>query len=260
MNEAQFGVTINNALGFIELSATPEQIRLLFSEIDLDKTGQISYEIYFLFLKYYFGSLRAAGKEINKAEIKVQVDPDQDWLNGLKGLSALDRFIRLLLDQLRNIFLRYDYNKNLLFEEDEIEAILHHVFGLNETEISYVLLKFFNFAQRNNKSLAFDELVRILLEIYFVQIILKRRYKDLKADQWKSRRISLEEFIELVTYACFFLKHKATRVDLTEIFRFLDTDNDGFITFAQYVDFIRKYLGMGIQVEEVKPVAPPAKN
>lgn len=121
-----------------------------------------------MFLKYYFGSLRASGKEINKNDTKIEVDPDQDWLNGLKGLSALDRFIRLLLDQLRNIFLRYDYNKNLLFEEDEIEAILHHVFGLNETEISYVLLKFFNFAQRNNKSLTFDELVKILLEIYFV--------------------------------------------------------------------------------------------
>jgi len=29
----------------------------------------------------------------------------------------------------------------------------------------------------------------------------------------------------------------------------IDTDNDGFITFAEYVDFIRKYLGLGIQPE-----------
>ena len=78
-------------------------------------------------------------------------------------MSALDRFIRLIFDQLRNIFSRYDFNKNMLFEEDEIEAILHHVFGLNETEISHVLHKFFNFASRKNKSLTFDELVRILL-------------------------------------------------------------------------------------------------
>jgi len=51
----------------------------------------------------------------------------------------------------------------MLFEEDEIEAILHHGYGLNETEISYVVHKFFNFASRKNKSLTFDELVRILL-------------------------------------------------------------------------------------------------
>lgn len=65
----------------------------------------------------------------------------------------------------------------MLFEEDEIEAIFYHVFGLNENEISYVLLKFFNFANRKNKSLTFDELVRILLEIYFVEIILKGNIK-----------------------------------------------------------------------------------
>lgn len=149
----------------------------------------------------------------------------------------------------------------MLFEEDEIEAILHHVFGLNETEISYVLLKFFNFANRNNKSLTFDELVRILLEIYFVEITLKRRYKDLEADQWKTRRISLAEFIELVLYATFFLRVKPTNEDLTEIFKLLDTDSDGFISFAQYIDFIKKYLGLGLQPEiEPEPVPVAETN
>jgi Ca2+-binding EF-hand superfamily protein len=137
----------------------------------------------------------------------------------------------------------------MLFEEDEIEAILHHVFGLNQDEISYVLRRFFNFATRKDKSLTFDELVKILLEVYLVEIILKRRYKDLQSDQWKTRRISLQEFIELVLYACFFLKVKPTKEDLTEIFKILDTDNDGYLTFAQYIDFIRKYLGLGIQPE-----------
>jgi len=178
MNETEFGTTLNNALGFINLTASAEQIHRLFTEIDLEKNGWISYEIYFMFLKYYFGSLRTSASTITTTTITEKVDPDAEWLKSLSGLSALDRFIRLLLDQLRNIFARYDYNKNMLFEEDEIEAILQHVFGLNETEISYVLLKFFNFANRNNKSLTFDELVRILLEIYFVEIILKRQYRD----------------------------------------------------------------------------------
>jgi len=34
--------------------------------------------------------------------------------------------------------------------------------------------------------------------------------------------------------------------DLTFIFKELDTDHDGFITFQQFVDFIRKYLGNDI--------------
>ena len=65
------------------------------------------------------------------------------------------------------------------------------MFGFNESEVSYVLLKFFNFANRKNKSLTFDELIKILLEVYFVEIILKRKFKDLQSNQWKTRKINL---------------------------------------------------------------------
>lgn len=75
MNEVEFGITLNNALGFIGLTATPEQISIIFKQIDLGKEGWISYEIYFLFLKYYFGSLRGEGKVVDKTETKV--DPDK---------------------------------------------------------------------------------------------------------------------------------------------------------------------------------------
>lgn len=54
------------------MSASAEQIARLFKEIDLDKSGWISYEIYFLFLKYYFGSLRADG-----VVESTPVDPDK---------------------------------------------------------------------------------------------------------------------------------------------------------------------------------------
>lgn len=43
MNEAQFGITLNNALAYIGLSASPEQISRLFKEIDLGNNGWISY-------------------------------------------------------------------------------------------------------------------------------------------------------------------------------------------------------------------------
>lgn len=44
----------------------------------------------------------------------------------------------------------------MLFEEDEIEAILHQVFQLNESQVGYVLSKFFHFSTRLEKSLTFD--------------------------------------------------------------------------------------------------------
>jgi Ca2+-binding EF-hand superfamily protein len=59
MNKEEFGKTLNYALSFIKLEAPPAIINLLFSEIDLDHDGWITYEVYFVFLKYYFGSRSA---------------------------------------------------------------------------------------------------------------------------------------------------------------------------------------------------------
>lgn len=40
--------------------APEDLLSLLFKEIDLDHDGWISYEVYFMFLKYYFGGLSTA--------------------------------------------------------------------------------------------------------------------------------------------------------------------------------------------------------
>jgi hypothetical protein len=65
MNEEEFGFTLNYCLEFLQLSASKEIIRQLFEEIDLDHDGWISYEVYFFFLKYYFGSLSFASQNPN---------------------------------------------------------------------------------------------------------------------------------------------------------------------------------------------------
>jgi hypothetical protein len=56
MNKNEFSRTLNNALQSISIQAPQQILDLLWKEIDLDNDGWISYEVYFLFLKYYFGS------------------------------------------------------------------------------------------------------------------------------------------------------------------------------------------------------------
>jgi Ca2+-binding EF-hand superfamily protein len=94
------------------------------------------------------------------------------------------------------------------------------------------------------------------LTIYFIEIVFHRRYNSKDNAAWKSKKISLDEFISLINDACYFITYKPPRDTLIFIFRELDTDRDGFITFTQYADFIRKYLGNGID-----PFAkPPPQN
>ena len=110
MNKQEFSMTLSHALSPIDVQAPSQVIDLLWSEIDLNKSGWITYAVYFLFLKYYFGSQNVV------FTMNVQKDEWADWLLTLNGLAPLDYFVRLILDQLRKIFLLYDNNKNLVFE------------------------------------------------------------------------------------------------------------------------------------------------
>ena len=126
MNKQEFAKTLNFALQSINIQANQSIIDLLWSEIDLDKSGWITYSVYFLFLKYYFGSQNIVFKK------NTELNEWDEWLNSLKGLSPIDYFVRLLLDQLRKLFMEFDFNKNMVFETDEIEAILKSVFQLDD--------------------------------------------------------------------------------------------------------------------------------
>lgn len=248
MSKVEFGKTLNIALEYIQMTAPQEIIDVLFSEIDLDNDGWISYEVYFLFLRYYFGSLSPVLRESFKVE-KPAPPPLTDYEQFLlkyKDLNGFDRFVRIIVDQLRDIFFRYDANKNLVFEIDEIREILEKVFEFDENEISYIIYTYFGFLQKNDDSCTFEQLIAIILSIYFIEILFHRRYKSTNSEVWTSKKISLEEFIALITEGCYFIKFKVPREDLEWIFKQLDTDNDGFITFQQFVDFIRKYLGNDI--------------
>ena len=59
------------------MEAPQDIIDLLFSEIDLDNDGWITYVVYFLFLRYYFGSCSPIAKEPIKVEPKEK--PLSDW-------------------------------------------------------------------------------------------------------------------------------------------------------------------------------------
>lgn len=98
----------------------------------------------------------------------------------------------------------YDTNKNLVFEIDEIETILKNVFQLDENEISYFIYSYFKFEAKQDKFATFEELVAIILEVFFVEIVIKRKYKDDTA----GLRFSLQQFVSLIRDNTFFLRFR----------------------------------------------------
>ncbi len=260
MSREEFGITINELLHSIQMGASEELIDGWFKVIDLDQDGWISYEVYFQFLKYYFGGASIAALEtvhiVPKGKISQCKDTgavlteDQRFLDNLKNLSLFERFQRIIIDQLRDIFFRYDHNKNRVFEADEVRDILEKVFELDSSELSYIMMKYFGVHAESNGAMTFEELLALILSVYFVEIIFKR--KNGASLKWSQLKISLADFIGFFTEHCFFIRVKPSREDLEAIFKELDTDSDGFISFFQYAEFIRKYLGNGLDLSSSK--------
>ena len=104
------------------------------------------------------------------------------------------------------------------------------------------MIHFFHFETRTQKSLTFDELVRLLITIYFIYFKL-RIFRDLSKGKDYYGKINLDQFIILIHDSTSYLKFQVLNDDLVAIFKIIDTDNDGWITYREYVAFILKYLG-----------------
>ena len=94
------------------------------------------------------------------------------------------------MEQLRHIFLKYDDNKNLSFEPNEIENILRSVFNFKDEEIRMIMFEIFKLDARYETTISFEDLVAILLDIFFVYIWLIQRYDDVGKKGWKLRKIN----------------------------------------------------------------------
>jgi Ca2+-binding EF-hand superfamily protein len=129
---------------------------------------------------------------------------------------------------------------------------LTEVFHLSSTEIDYIMYNYFRFDIRSQQSTTYNEFIAIALEIYFIEILFNRKYQQNPQLQ-KNTQISIREFINLLFENLFFIKVRPSKQDLLTIFEILDNDKDGFISFQQYIKFIREYLGRGLEIVD-KPI------
>lgn len=112
------------------------------------------------------------------------------------------------------------------------------------------MMKYFSVDAENEGAMTLEDLISLVLSVYFIEIVFKRKCGA--NGKWANSKISLEDFIELFTEHCYFVRVKPSREDLEAIFKELDTDKDGFLTFHQYSNFIKNYLGNGLDLSSSK--------
>lgn len=114
MNAEEFANTLSYCLGFINVESSTRFYEKLFSEVDLDYDGFISYEDYFVFLKEYFGSKSYAASQTNiePPPPKEQKKPEETFVDG-NGETNNERFAKLIYSQFKILVMDKDKNRNL---------------------------------------------------------------------------------------------------------------------------------------------------
>jgi hypothetical protein len=87
-----------------------------------------------------------------------------------------------------------------------------------------------------------DDLRRIIIFLHVGLINLLRGHKAHRWAKWNEFKLSKQDFIDLVLAATEWTSLPADVTLLGLIFVNLDTDADGFITYTQYLEFIKSCL------------------
>lgn len=61
--------------------------------------------------------------------------------------------------------------------------------------------------------------------------------------KWQERVLRKEDYVLAMTNAFAFLGNLLKKETLAEMFDFIDTDKDGLVSYSQYFQFIRDYMG-----------------
>jgi Ca2+-binding EF-hand superfamily protein len=108
MNLAEFIQTMEFSLNPIDAFGSLEIYQLLFSEVDLDKDGYISYEDYFVFLKEYFGTLSAIYDQDPSPKPQPEPVPNTNLPDFSIDNRATERFAKLVYSQLKITVMQLD--------------------------------------------------------------------------------------------------------------------------------------------------------
>jgi Ca2+-binding EF-hand superfamily protein len=133
MDLPEFITTLIYALSFINIVPTEAELTSAFRDIDRNQDGLISYQEYFEFLRYYFGSESFAAQtggedfivplqsvytpRVVTAPAPVPV-PKQKPKQPAGEMNSQERFSKLIRSQTRVLLMDYDSNKNVVFERD----------------------------------------------------------------------------------------------------------------------------------------------
>lgn len=176
MSVDEFVITLNDALGYLRAFASEKDLKQLFSEVDVDHDGYITYKEYFEFLTYYFGSgsLAALQELVVKTHITLSIEEEFGrWLQ-FEASKALKAYVQ----------------PKMRMDKNSLAIILKRVFRELDPEIEFVLTDLFKIIFDIYNYSSDEEIRRLLLLLHIGIVLLLRGHKGRKFVRWSDFMIN----------------------------------------------------------------------
>ena len=229
---------LSDAYAFLQVQTDEAAATDVFKQFDADRDNLITYVEYFNFIDKFICKSQsvlqaeAQRKPLPPVEIKPIVAPVPT------GRTYRSRMRLFLWETLRRLYLTFDYNHDGLLQTVEAKALITDILKLNsKKDIDYILFTLFNLGERG--TVTFVDFCN-----YFVEHVGELGLSLLVVKNPTMRRvINRDQFVQLFRSSFGFLAVSRIQDDLFwGFFNKIDTDRDGWISFEQYMAWLREFL------------------
>lgn len=237
LNLKEFLVLLSDAFSFLNIEVDEKNASEIFRQFDTDNDNHITYVEYFSFIDKFICKSPA----VIKAEKENRPLPVVDIKPAVvvpQGRIYRSRIRLFLWETLRILYNNFDYNGNGQLEISEIIALVREILKLSsQKDIDYILFDLFNLGNRGY--INFTEFCP-----YFVEHVGNLGLSLLVSRNPSARRLlNRDQFIQLFRSSFAFLNVSRIQDELLwGFFAVIDTDRDGYITFEQYILWLKDFL------------------
>jgi len=233
MTLEEFKILLNDAYKFLGVVAPVDVSEYVFKNTDTDKDGLITYVQYFQIIETYV--CKDPNYTISKSDKKIAEPPKEID----KGPARKSKLRRHFWVNLRKLYDAYVQGRTLNMNDIELNGLLYSIVGsLTHDEysfLSYGLLQF------NYQYIQFETFVSAFIFL-MAQIGLGRFSKNYSVGK---KTLNRDEFVILLKTTFSFLKLSQFKNSiLYKIFNKIDKNQDGWITYDEYLDWVSRFLAV----------------
>lgn len=140
------------------------------------------------------------------------------------------------------MLLGFDANGNQFVDPEEIVEILKALLKENPNEVDYVIINYFRYT-KGKGPVSFEEFARFFLGLHCGELAVQRLHREGYFSRGREFIMNEKEFVGALNQAFGVIRFNGNESDMRQLFRDINTDRSGWISYQQYFEALKDYFG-----------------